>query len=389
MKNKKGAALGFIFITLAIDSIGLGIIIPIMPDLIKELIHEDLSQASVYGGWLTLSYAAMQFIFAPVMGALSDKYGRRTVLLCSLFGFGVDYLFLAFAPTIAWLFLGRIIAGMLGASFTTASAYIADISEPEKKAQNFGLIGAAFGLGFIIGPAIGGQLSHFGLRFPFYAAAALALLNWLYGYFILPESLPKENRRELDWKRANPFGSLRQLFKYKAFTGLIISLILVYIAAHAIQSTWTFYSMEKFSWTPQLVGYSLTFVGVILAVAQGGLIRLIIPKLGRKRSVYIGLLMTTLGLILIAFATQGWMMYAFIIPYALGGITGPSIQAIISEQVPKNEQGELQGALTSLMSATSVIGPVMMTYIFRYFTSNASPVIFPGRLLLWGLHSLY
>lgn len=244
------------------------------------------------------------------------------------------------------------------ASFTTASAYIADISEPEKKAQNFGLIGAAFGLGFIIGAAIGGQLSHFGLRFPFYAAAALALLNWLYGYFILPESLSKENRREFDWKRANPFGSLKQLFKYKAFTGLIISLILVYIAAHAIQSTWTFYSMEKFSWTPQLVGYSLTFVGVILAGVQGGLIRLIIPKQGQKRSVYTGLLITTLGLILIAFATQGWMLYAFIVPYALGGITGPSIQAII--------------------------GPIMMTYIFRYFTSNAAPVIFPGAPFVMG-----
>lgn len=378
MRNKKDAALGFIFITLLIDSVGLGIIIPIMPDLIKGMIHDDLSKASVYGGWLTFAYAFMQFICAPVMGGLSDKYGRRVVLLCSLFGFGIDYLFLALAPSIGWLFVGRIIAGMMGASFTTASAYIADISSPEKKAQNFGLIGAAFGLGFIIGPGIGGQLSHFGLRFPFYAAAALALFNWLYGFFILPESLPRENRREFEWKRANPFGSLRQLFKYKTLNGLIIALIFVYIAAHAIQSTWTFYSMEKFNWTPQAVGYSLTFVGVILACVQGGLIRVIIPRLGQERSVYTGLLMTTLGLILIAFATQGWMMYAFIIPYALGGITGPSIQAIISEQIPKNEQGELQGALTSLMSATSIFGPVMMTYIFRYFTSNTAPVVFPG-----------
>jgi len=378
MRNKKDAALGFIFVTLLIDSIGFGIIIPIMPDLIKEMIQADLSKASVYGGWLTFSYAFMQFICAPIMGGLSDKYGRRVVLLCSLFGFAIDYLFLALAPTIAWLFVGRIIAGMMGASFTTASAYIADISTPEKRAQNFGLIGAAFGLGFIIGPGIGGQLSHFGLRFPFYAAAGLALLNWLYGFFILPESLSKENRREFEWKRANPFGMIKQLRKYPSLSGLLISLILVYLSAHAIQSTWTFYSMEKFSWTRETVGYSLTFVGVILASVQGGLIRIIIPKLGHQRSAYVGLLLSTAGLVLIAFATQGWMMYAFVIPYALGGITGPSIQSIISQTIPVNEQGEIQGALTSLMSATSIIGPVMMTYIFRYFTSSVAPVIFPG-----------
>lgn len=384
MKNKKDAALGFIFITLLIDSIGFGIIIPIVPVLITQLIHSDLSQASVYGGWLTFAYAAAQFFCAPVMGGLSDRYGRRVVLLCSLFGFGVDYLFLSFAPTIAWLFVGRIIAGMMGASFTTASAYIADISVPEKKAQNFGLIGAAFGLGFIIGPGIGGELSKFGIRFPFYAAAGLALLNWLYGYFILPESLSKDRRRKFDPKRANPFGAFKQLMKYPAFTGLIISLTLVYLAAHAIQSTWTFYSMEKFSWTPELVGYSLTFVGVILAAVQGGLIRVIIPKLGQEKSVYTGLLLSSLGLLLIAFATQSWMMYAFIIPYALGGITGPSIQAIMSEHVPKDEQGELQGALTSLMSATSIFGPIFMTYIFRYFTSSSAPVIFPGAPFVVG-----
>lgn len=378
MKNRKQAAIGFIFITLLIDSIGFGIIIPVMPMLISEMIHGNLSVASQYGGWLTFAYAIMQFVCAPIMGNLSDKYGRRPVLLFSLFGFGIDYLFLSIAPTIAWLFVGRVIAGITGASFSTASAYIADISTPEKRAQNFGMIGAAFGLGFIIGPALGGQLAHFGARFPFYAAAALALLNWLYGYFILPESLSKENRRPFDWKRANPLGSVIQLKKYPAFAGLILSLILVYISAHAVQSTWTFYNMEKFNWSPALVGYSLTFVGVMIAVVQGGLIRIIIPKLGQERSVYIGLLLYSIGFLLFGFATQGWMMYAFMVPYAFGGIAGPAIQGIISSHVPPNEQGELQGALTSLMSATSIIGPPIMTTLFAYFTSSAAPFIFPG-----------
>ncbi len=384
MKNRKQAALGFIFITLLIDSIGFGIIIPVMPTLITQMIHGNLSVASEYGGWLTFAYSFMQFICAPIVGNLSDKYGRRPVLLFSLFGFGVDYLFLSVAPTIWWLFVGRIIAGITGASFTTASAYIADISTPEKRAQNFGLIGAAFGLGFIIGPGIGGQLTNYGIRFPFFAAAVLALLNWLYGYFILPESLSKEHRRQFEWKRANPLGSLMQLKKYPVVAGLIVSLILVYISVHAVQSTWTFYNMEKFNWTPQLVGYSLTFVGVMIALVQGGLIRVIIPKLGKERSVYVGLCLYSIGFLLFAFATKGWMMFAFLIPYALGGIAGPSIQGIISTHVPPNEQGELQGALTSLMSATSIVGPVLMTSLFAYFTDKNAPLIFPGAPFAMG-----
>lgn len=384
MRNKKEAALGFIFITLLIDSIGFGIIIPVLPSLITQMIHGNLSVASEYGGWLTFAYSLMQFMCAPVIGNLSDRYGRRPVLLLSLLGFGIDYLFLAIAPSIGWLFLGRAIAGITGASFTTASAYIADISTPEKRAQNFGLIGAAFGLGFIIGPGIGGQLTKYGVRFPFYAAATLALLNWLYGYFILPESLSKENRRKFDWKRANPLGSLLQLRKYPAVAGLIVSLILVYLSAHAVQSTWTFYNMEKFNWTPQWVGYSLTFVGVMIAIVQGGLIRAVIPRLGKEKSVYVGLGLYSIGFVLFAFATQGWMMFLFTIPYSLGGICGPAIQGIISTHVPPNEQGELQGALTSLMSATSIVGPVLMTSLFAYFTEKNAAVIFPGAPFMMG-----
>ncbi|MDE3143611.1 MAG: TCR/Tet family MFS transporter [Bacteroidota bacterium] len=384
MKTGKQAALGFIFITLLIDVTGFGIIIPVMPKLISELINGDLSDASRYGGWLMFAYAIMQFICAPVLGNLSDKYGRRPVLLFSLFGFGLDYILQGFAPNIGWLFVGRIIAGITGGSFTTAAAYIADVSTPEKRAQNFGMIGAAFGIGFIIGPVLGGLLGHYGFRVPFFAAAALALLNWLYGYFVLPESLSKDHRREFNWKRANPLGSLLHLKKYPVVWGLVASITFLYIAAHAVQSTWTYYTMSKFGWDERLVGYSLGFVGLTVGIVQGGLIRIIIPKLGNHKSVYIGLSLYAIGFTLFAFASQTWMMFVFMIPYSLGGIAGPSIQAIISKHVPPNEQGELQGALTSLMSATSIVGPLLMTNLFSYFTSGKAPVHFPGAAMLFG-----
>lgn len=382
MATKGKAALGFIFITLLLDITGLGIIIPVIPKLIEGLIHGNISEASKYGGWLGFAYAIMQFLFAPIIGNLSDQYGRRPVLLLSLLGFGIDYLFLAYAPTIAWLFVGRIIAGIFGASFTTASAYIADISTPENRAQNFGMIGAAFGLGFIIGPVVGGLLGQYGARVPFIAAAVLSLVNAAYGYFVLPESLPRENRRKFDWKRANPLGSLVQLKKYPAVAGLIASLVLVYISAHAVQSTWTFFNIEKFGWSEKLIGYSLGFVGLMIAVVQGGLIRVIIPRLGNERSVYIGLLLYSVGFLLFAFASQTWMMFAFTVVYSMGGIAGPAIQGIISSAVPPNEQGELQGALTSLMSATSIIGPPLMTNLFSWFTRPQATIRFPGAPFL-------
>ncbi len=383
MLGKKNA-LTFIFITLLIDVIGLGIIIPVLPKLIETMIHGDLSKASTYAGFLTFAYAAMQFLFSPVIGGLSDRYGRRPVLLCSLFGFGVDYLFMGFAPTIGWLFVGRIIAGITGASFTTGTAYIADVSPPEKRAQNFGLIGVAFGVGFIIGPVIGGLLGQISPRLPFFCAAGLALLNWLYGYFILPESLSADHRRKFEWKRANPIGTLKHFKRYPVILSLVVSLICVYLASHATQSTWVFYTMEKFKWNEAWVGYSLGFVGIMIAIVQGGLIRVIIPKLGQKRSIYFGLILYATGFILFAFATKSWMMFAFVVPFSLGGICGPALQGVMSGQVPQNEQGELQGALTSLISVTSIFGPLMMTNLFAYFTSKNSPIYFPGAPFLTG-----
>ena len=384
MASKRNAAVGFIFITLLIDVIGFGIIIPVMPKLISQLKDVDISTASKYGSLLMFAYAFVQFLCAPVLGNLSDKYGRRPVLLFSLFGFGNDYLFLALAPTYGWLFIGRIIAGITGASFTTGAAYIADVSTAENRAKNFGLIGAAFGLGFIIGPVIGGLLGNLGSRIPFYAAASLALLNWVYGYFVLPESLSKENRRAFDWKRANPVGSLLHLKKYPAITGLAMSILLIYIAAHAVMSNWSYFTMYRFNWNEKMVGISLGAVGVMVAIVQGGLIRFINPRLGNEKSVFTGLGLYAVGMLLFALATQSWMMFVFLIPYCLGGITMPAIQSIMAGHVPPNQQGELQGAITSLMSAAAIIGPLLMNNLFYYFTHSNAPVHLPGAPFLLG-----
>lgn len=383
-KDKKQAALGFIFITLLVDIIGFGLIIPVMPRLIAQLENCTISQASIYGGYLLFAYAIMQFLCAPILGNLSDKFGRRPILLFSLFGFGLDYLLTGFAPSIEWLFVGRLVAGITGASFSTASAYIADVSTPEKKAQNFGMIGVAFGVGFIIGPALGGFLGKIGLRVPFYAAAGLALCNCLYGYFILPESLSKENRRPFNWRKANPIGSLKMLQKFPVILGLVASIGLLYIAAHAVQTTWGYYTMEKFKWDEAMIGISLAIVGLAVAIVQGGIVRVAIPKFGQEKSVYIGLGFYTLGFILFALASKTWMMFAFTGVYTLGGLAGPALQGIISNHVPKNEQGELQGALTSLMSASSIIGPLIMTNVFAYFTSSAAPFYFPAAPMALG-----
>ncbi|MDR2235126.1 MAG: TCR/Tet family MFS transporter [Chryseobacterium sp.] len=380
--SKKKAAIGFIFITLLIDITGWGIIIPVVPKLIEELIHANISEAAKYSGWLGFAYAFTQFVFSPIVGNLSDKYGRRPVILISLFGFAVDYVFLALAPTIWWLFLGRVIAGITGASITTASAYIADISSDEDRAKNFGLIGAAFGLGFIIGPVLGGVLGHYGARVPFYAAAVLCLLNFLYGYFILPESLDKDKRREFDWKRANPIGSFRFLSKHPEISGLIVALILIYIAGHAVQSNWNFFTMYQFDWDTRMVGISLGVVGLLVGLVQGVLIRWTTPRLGEQKSIYYGLILYAVGMFFFAFATQGWMMFVILVPYCLGGICGPALQSMISKSVSAQEQGELQGALTSLMSATSIIGPLLMTSLFHYFTRDGAQVKFAGAPFL-------
>jgi DHA1 family tetracycline resistance protein-like MFS transporter len=378
-------ALSFIFITLLLDVIGFGLIIPVMPSLLEEMTGGDISTAARWGGVLMFTYAAMQFLFSPIVGGLSDRYGRRPVILASLFAFGIDFIITGFAPNIWWFFVGRVLAGITGASFTSCSAYIADVSPPEKRAQNFGLIGAAFGMGFIIGPLIGGLVSaHFGLRAPFFVAAGMALINWLYGYFVLPESLKPENRRPFDWRRANPLGSLLNLRRYPVVLSLAGALTAIYIAGHANQSTWTYITIKKFGWDTDMVGYSLAFVGLMTGIVQGGLTRVVLPRFGSKPSLYFGLAVYSISFVLFAFATKGWMMFAIVVPFSLGGFAGPALQGIISNQVPANEQGELQGSLTSLIAITSIIGPLLMTGLFSYFTKPAAPVQFAGAPFLMG-----
>jgi len=378
MQKTKSATLGFIFATILIDCIGFGIVIPVLPKLIEELSGGNLPEASLIGGRLLMLYAIMQFIFSPILGGLSDRYGRRPILLISLLGLGLDYFLLAGAPSITWLVVGRLIAGIGGASFTTASAYIADITPPEKRAQNFGLIGMAFGIGFIIGPLVGALFSHIDLRAPFVAAGVLSLLNFFYGLFFIPESLQKENRRTFDWKRANPLGTFINLKRYPQIIGLIIGLFILFIAGKTIETIWGFYNMFKFNWNEAEIGYSLAFVGVLVGLVQGGLIRWFIPKYGQIKSIFYGIIFYAFGLACFAFATHSWMMYAALIPYCLGGLCGPAIQGLISNQIPNNEQGEIQGVFTALMSISAIISPTLMSRLFYEFSKEDAELFFPG-----------
>lgn len=378
MSSKKNAAVGFIFITMLIDIIGIGIIIPVIPKLLQELNHSDISEAAQLGGWLAFAYAFTQFLFAPFMGSLSDRFGRRPVLLISLIAFSVDYLVLALAPTVAWLFVGRIIAGITGASISTAMAYISDVSTPENKAKNFGLVGAAFGIGFIIGPVIGGLLGQYGSRVPFYAAAILCFINFVYGYFVLPESLSTEKRRAFEWKAANPIGALARLKKFPQIILLVAAMFFMYFASHAVHGNWSFYTMYRYDWDERMVGLSLGAIGVLVALVQGGLVRFVNPRIGNGKSILLGFAFQAVGLTLIGLAVQDWMIFLFLIPYSLGGLAGPAIQSEITNHVPANEQGQIQGTLASLNSATATIGPLVMTNIFYYFTHDSAPFLFPG-----------
>lgn len=378
-KPTTNAALGFIFVTIFVDVLGLGIIIPVLPKLLQVLGNIDIRQASRYIGLLTFVYATMQFIFASIMGNLSDQYGRRPILLISLFGFAIDYVIMAFAPTIAWLFVGRTIAGICGASTSTATAYIADVSTGDKRAANFGLVGAASAIGLIFGIALGAYLSAINLKLPFIAAGGFAFANALYGLFVLPESLALEHRRKFEWKRSNPFSSLLRIYKKQpALAGLLSATAIVYIAQKAVEYLLATFLYEKFNWTPASVGTLGIFVGLVLVAIQGGLIRYTVPKFGQRKNIIAGLIFYAVGLLLIAFASRGWMLYLFMIPYCLGGLSGPALQGMATDEVAKNEQGELQGAFAILNSISLIIGPLLLSYVFFFFTKKTSDVYFPG-----------
>ncbi len=371
-------AVKFILITVLIDVIGFGIIIPVLPNLLEQMMDISVNEASTYGGYLLAVWAVAQFICSPIIGNLSDKYGRRPVLLIALFGLSIDYLIMAFAPDYTWLVIGRIIAGIGGASFTTASAYIADISTEENRAKNFGMIGAAFGLGFIIGPLLGGVFGEIGVRVPFYVAAGLAFANFLYGYFILPESLAEENRREFDWNRANPVGTLRQLFNISGIGYLLLAFFLLNLASHAVNSNWAYFTIYRFGWSEFMVGLSLAVAGVLVGIVQGGFAQKAYDFFGAGKSIYLGIALYGLGMLLFAFASQSWMMFVFLIPFCVGGIATPNLQSYLASKVGINQQGELQGGLTAIQSLTTIIGPLMMTGVFFYTTKEGTPFYFPG-----------
>ncbi len=377
-----GRALAFILITIFMDTVGFGIIIPVLPGLLMNLLDGSLSTAALYGGWLMFLFSALQFVSAPVLGNLSDHFGRRPVLLASLAAFSADFVVMGLATTVGWLFLGRALSGIFSATYPVASAYVADLTAPEQRARSFGLMGAAWGMGFVVGPAIGGLLGDANPRLPFFVAAGLAAANVVYGYFVLPESLAPANRRPFVLARANPIGAFLQMRQYPLVFGLLVALFLYHIAHDANPATWTYVTMAKFNWTPRDVGLSMSFVGVCAALVQGLAVGPLVKRLGERRAMLTGFALFAISFLGYAFATAGWMMYFWIVPFAFGTVASVAATALMSRQVPANQQGELQGAVSSLRSITACIAPPLMTGLFSYFTSAAAPVQFPGASFL-------
>ncbi len=375
---KRAPGLAFIFVTLLIDILGFGLLIPILPKFVALLSGRGLSAGARDYGWLLALYGGMQFLFSPTLGALSDRYGRRPVLLLSLLFSGLDYVIMALAPSLLWLYVGRVLSGITGASFTAATAYIADVSPPEKRSQNFGLIGAAFGIGFILGPAAGGLLGAWGPRVPFWAAAGLAGANLLYGWFILPESLDPKNRRAFSWREASPLGALRVLGRHPVVWGLTGALAVANLASQSLNSTWVLFTTAPFGWGVRENRLSQAVFGAVALVFQVGLARVLLPRWGDRRTLVIGLAVGAAQYAAFALATQGWMIYALTFAGGLGFLAGQAAQGILSRQVGEDEQGALQGALASLVSLTGIVGPVLATTLFAYFTHPQAPVQVPG-----------
>ncbi len=371
-------ALVFILLAVLIDMLGIGIIIPVLPEMIRAISGTDISRASVIGGWLFVAYSAMQFACGPAVGNLSDAYGRRPVLLASILGLGVDYTVTAFAPSVGWLFLGRVAAGVFGASYTTANAYVTDIMEPKDRAKAFGLIGAAFGIGFILGPALGGVLGHFGPRVPFLAAAGCSLANCVFGFVVLPESLPPDKRRAFRWRRANPFGVVVALRRQAVLMRWAGTLLLFFLAQCVYVSVWAFSAIARYGWSEAEIGVSLALVGLSTAVVQGVLVGPVIKRIGERRAAFVSLAIAFLSAIGYAVATEGWMVYALILLGAFQGLAMPAINALMSHEVSAERQGELQGAVASLQGIASIVGPLIMTQVFALFTGPELGLRLPG-----------
>ncbi|BCW90424.1 Tetracycline resistance protein, class C [Alphaproteobacteria bacterium SO-S41] len=375
-------AFTFIFLTRLLDSIGFGLIMPVLPSLLTEVGHITLAEATRTGGILFLTYAALQFLFGPLMGALSDQFGRRPIILLSLLAFAVDYTMMAWAPTLMWLFIGRAIAGVAGAVYAPANAYAADITPPDQRSKMFGRLGAAFGLGFIIGPALGGLVGELGPRAPFVLAAVLSAANLVFGYFVLPESHPPERRRKVAWKRANPLGGLLALGRYGGVLGIILAYFTFSLAFNVYPGTWAYYTEAKFGWSSSMIGLSLMGSGVFMALVQFLLTGPIIKKLGEANTAKLGMTVSILGCVAYAFMPYAWMVFAIQPFVAFQGLVFPTLNGLISQRVSPTEQGALQGVMGSMTALGSVFGPLALTQTLAYFTDANAPVYFPGAAFL-------
>lgn len=372
----------FILISVVLDSMGIGLIMPVMPDLIQEVEGQGLGAAAVWGGILATIFAAMQFIFGPTLGSLSDRFGRRPVLLISLAVMAFDYVLMAVAGTMTLLIIGRILGGITAATQSTAAAYMADISEPDQKAANFGLIGAAFGVGFVLGPLMGGMLAEYGTRAPFWAAAGLAAANFIFGYFVLPETVTDAIRRPFEWRRANPLGAFKHITRLPGLGRLLLITFVYAVAFFVYPGVWAYFGAEQFGWGPGMIGLSLGVFGIGIAVVQGLLMRPILAWLGERNAVIAGLAIDVLAFILLGFIQSGWIALALTPLTALGSIAGPALQGIMSRKAADNQQGELQGTLASINAVATIVAPLVVTQTFWYFTKDDAAVYLPGAPFL-------
>ena len=366
------AAFVFIFITVALDMLALGVMIPVLPKLIVEFEHGNMADAAGAAGIFGFSWVAMQFAFSPLLGAISDRHGRRPVILLSNLGLGLDYLLMALAPSLSWLFVGRLVSGITSASFSTAGAYIADVTPADERAAKFGMLGAAFGLGFVVGPALGGVLGGISLRLPFWAAAGLSLTNALYGFFILPESLPTAQRAPFTWKKANPFGSLALLRSHPRLLGLALVAFLYNVAHDSLPSVFVLYTDYRYHWSERMVGLCLAGVGVASTLVSALLVGPLVKRLGERRALLIGLVFGVAGFALYGWAPTGTWFLMGIPLMAIWGLAGPAFQSLMSRRVEPSAQGGLQGALASMSGITGMIGPLLFTQIFAFGISSKS-----------------
>ncbi len=368
------SAVTFVFITVLLDMVGFGLIIPVLPKLIESVGHMNLADAALIGGWMFFAFSAAQFLFGPVMGNLSDAYGRRPLLLLAVAGLMFDYLFSALAPTLGWLFVGRVIAGICGSSYVIANAYIADVTAPDDRAKAFGLMGAAFGVGFVVGPAIGGLLGEFGPRVPFYVAAAISALNLLFGYFVLPETLPPEKRRPFDWRRANPFGTFKVFQSYNGVLPLSAVLFVFFFASSVYPAIWPFWGMAKFGWSTATVGLTLAAFGIIAAVTQGGLSGPLVKRFGEHNVAMFGLIFAVIAAVGYGWAPGLVVVLIMLVIHAPEGLVHPMLIALMSKAVPDDAQGEMQGGISSVMNVAMLAGTVFFSQVFGYFLNPADPV---------------